>query len=146
MKDVTPGLLEELNKTFEQKLAIHPQIRAYKKKLEAEKLDEKSVALFIREMVSLAAATVASVLRPEKLPDGKLYWNIAEGVLVPFLKDVVSQMSNIAVSAQKTADQKQNINIKVAGIRYPEGQIRSYLNMIVRKSLNEGGEGNEAGK
>ena len=146
MKDVTPGLLEELNKTFEQKLAIHPQIRAYKKKLEAEKLDEKSVALFIREMVSLAAATVASVLRPEKLPDGKLYWNIAEGVLVPFLKDVVSQMSNIAVSAQKTADQKQNINIKVAGIRYPEGQIRSYLNMIVRKSLDEGGEGNEAGK
>lgn len=146
MKDVTPGLLEELNKTFEQKLAIHPQIRAYKKKLEAEKLDEKSVALFIREMVSLAAATVASVLRPEKLPDGKLYWNIAEGVLVPFLKDVVSQMSNIAVSAQKTADQKQNINIKVAGIRYPEGQIRSYLNMIVRKSLDEGGEGNEAGR
>ena len=146
MKDVTPGLLEELNKTFEQKLAIHPQIRAYKKKLEAEKLDEKSVALFIREMVSIAAATVASVLRPEKLPDGKLYWNIAEGVLVPFLKDVVSQMSNIAVSAQKTADQKQNINIKVAGIRYPEGQIRSYLNMIVRKSLDEGGEGNEAGR
>lgn len=146
MKDVTPGLLEELNKTFEQKLAIHPQIRAYKKKLEAEKLDEKSVALFIREMVSLAAATVASVLRPEKLPDGKLYWNIAEGVLVPFLKDVVNRMSDIAVSAQKAADQKQNINIKVAGIRYPEGQIRSYLNMIVRKSLNEGGEGNEAGK
>ncbi len=146
MKDVTPGLLEELNKTFEQKLAIHPQIRAYKKKLEAEKLDEKSVALFIREMVSLAAASVASVLRPEKLPDGKLYWNIAEGVLVPFLEDVVSQMSNIAVSAQKTADQKQNINIKVAGIRYPEGQIRSYLNMIVRKSLDEGGEGNEAGR
>ena len=146
MKDVTPGLLEELNKTFEQKLAIHPQIRAYKKKLEAEKLDEKSVALFIREMVSLAAATVASVLRPEKLPDGKLYWNIAEGVLVPFLKDVVNRMSDIAVSAQKAADQKQNINIKVAGIRYPEGQIRSYLNMIVRKSLDEGGEGNEAGK
>ena len=85
MKDVTPGLLEELNKTFEQKLAIHPQIRAYKKKLEAEKLDEKSVALFIREMVSLAATSVASVLRPEKLPDGKLYWNIADGVLVPFL-------------------------------------------------------------
>lgn len=146
MKDVTPGLLEELNKTFEQKLAIHPQIRAYKKKLEAEKLDEKSVALFIREMVSLAATSVASVLRPEKLPDGKLYWNIADGVLVPFLKDVVNQMSDIAVSAQKDADQKQNINIKVAGIRYPEGQIRSYLNMIVRKSLNEGGEGNEAGK
>ena len=146
MKDVTPGLLEELNKTFEQKLAIHPQIRAYKKKLEAEKLDEKSVALFIREMVSLAATSVASVLRPEKLPDGKLYWNIADGVLVPFLKDVVNQMSDIAVSAQKDADQKQNINIKVAGIRYPEGQIRSYLNMIVRKSLNEGGEGNEAGR
>ena len=146
MKDVTPGLLEELNKTFEQKLAIHPQIRAYKKKLEAEKLDEKSVALFIREVVSLAAATVASVLRPEKLPDGKLYWNIAEGVLVPFLKDVVNRMSDIAVSAQKAADQKQNINIKVTGIRYPEGQIRSYLNMIVRKSLDEGGEGNEAGK
>lgn len=146
MKDVTPGLLEELNKTFEQKLAIHPQIRAYKKKLETEKLDEKSVALFIREMVSLAAASVASVLRPEKLPDGKLYWNIAEGVLVPFLKDVVNRMSDIAVSAQKAADQKQNINIKVAGIRYPEGQTRSYLNMIVRKSLDEGGEGNEAGR
>lgn len=146
MKDVTPGLLEELNKTFEQKMAIHPQIRAYKKKLEAEKLDEKSVALYIREMVSLAAASVASVLRPETLPDGKLYWNIAEGVLVPFLKDVVNRMGDIAVSAQKAADQKQNINIKVAGIRYPEGQIRSYLNMIVRKSMDEGGEGNEAGR
>ena len=117
-----------------------------KTKLDNDKLSAQDCALYVHEMVNLAVTSVTSTLKQSNLPDGKLYWNIAEGVLVPFLKDVVSQMSNIAVSAQKTADQKQNINIKVAGIRYPEGQIRSYLNMIVRKNLDEGGEGNEAGR
>lgn len=135
MKDVTPGLLEELNKTFLQRLAVDPQIRAYKKKLEAEKLVEKDAAIYIRKVVTIASVSVTKVLLPGNLPDGKLYWNIAEGVLEPFLKDVVSRMNDIAVNAMKAADGKQNINIKIQGIRYPEGQIRSYLNMIVRNSL-----------
>ncbi len=140
MKDVTPGLLKELNKTFRQALAVDPQIRAYKKKLEADKLGEKDAALYIRKMVAIAATSVTKVLRPENLPDGKLYWNIAEGVLIPFLKGVIEQMSGIAVNAREATDRKQNIHIKVAGIRYPEGQIRSYLNMIVRNSLDAEGE------
>lgn len=142
MKDVSPELLEELNKTFSQKVAINPQIRSYKKKLEAEKLSERDCALYIRKLVAIASASVTSTLKPKNLPDGKLYWNIAEAVLVPFLKDVVNQMDDIATGMMKSADKKQNISIKIQGIRYPEGQIRSYLNMIVRNSLDSE-EGNE---
>ena len=142
MKDVSPELLEELNKTFGQKVAIDPQIRSYKKKLEAEKLSERDCALYIRKLVTIASASVTSTLNSKNLPDGKLYWNIAEAVLVPFLKDVVNQMDDIATGMMKAADKNQNISIKIQGIRYPEGQIRSYLNMIVRNSLDSE-EGNE---
>jgi hypothetical protein len=142
MKDVSPELLEELNKTFGQKVAIDPQIRSYKKKLEAEKLSERDCALYIRKLVTIASASVTSTLNSKNLPDGKLYWNIAEAVLVPFLKDVVNQMDDIATSMMKAADKNQNISIKIQGIRYPEGRIRSYLNMIVRNSLDSE-EGNE---
>lgn len=140
MKDVAPELLEKLNKTFGQKVAIDPQIRSYKKKLEAGKLTERDCALYIRKVVSIASASVTDVMKPKNLPDGKLYWNIAEAVIVPFLKGVIVQMNNIAVSTMKDSDKKQNINIKIQKLRYPDGQIRSYLNMIVRNSL--GSEGN----
>ena len=49
MKDVAPELLEKLNKTFSQKVAINPQIRSYKKKLEAGKLTEREIAHCIFE-------------------------------------------------------------------------------------------------
>lgn len=139
MKDVAPELLEKLNKTFGQKVAIDPQIRSYKKKLEAGKLTERDCALYIRKVVSIASASVTDVMKPKNLPDGKLYWNIAEAVIVPFLKGVIVQMNNIAVSTMKESDKKQNINIKIQKLRYPDGQIRSYLNMIVRNSLDSEG-------
>lgn len=139
MKDVAPELLEKLNKTFGQKVAIEPQIRSYKKKLEAGKLTERDCALYIRKVVSIASASVTDVMKPKNLPDGKLYWNIAEAVIVPFLKGVIVQMNNIAVSTMKDSDKKQNINIKIQKLRYPDGQIRSYLNMIVRNSLDSEG-------
>ena len=139
MKDVAPELLEKLNKTFGQKVAIDPQIRSYKKKLEAGKLTERDCALYIRKVVSIASASVTDVMKPKNLPDGKLYWNIAEVVIVPFLKGVIAQMNNIAVSTMKDSDKKQNINIKIQKLRYPDGQIRSYLNMIVRNSLDSEG-------
>ena len=139
MKDVAPELLEKLNKTFGQKVAIDPQIRSYKKKLEAGKLTERDCALYIRKVVSIASASVTDVMKPKNLPDGKLYWNIAEAVIVPFLKGVIVQMNNIAVSTMKDSDKKQNINIKIQKLRYPDGQIRSYLNMIVRNSLESEG-------
>lgn len=139
MKNVAPELLEKLNKTFGQKVAIDPQIRSYKKKLEAGKLTERDCALYIRKVVSIASASVTDVMKPKNLPDGKLYWNIAEAVIVPFLKGVIVQMNNIAVSMMKDSDKKQNINIKIQKLRYPDGQIRSYLNMIVRNSLDSEG-------
>lgn len=139
MKDVAPELLKKLNKTFSQKVAIDPQIRSYKKKLEAGKLTERDCALYIRKVVSIASASVTDVMKPKNLPDGKLYWNIAEAVIVPFLKGVIVQMNNIAVSMMKDSDKKQNINIKIQKLRYPDGQIRSYLNMIVRNSLDSEG-------
>ena len=139
MKDVAPELLEKLNKTFGQKVAIDPQIRSYKKKLEAGKLTERDCALYIRKVVSIASASVTDVMKPKNLPDGKLYWNIAEAVIVPFLKGVIVQMNNIAVSTMKDSDKKQSINIKIQKLRYPDGQIRSYLNMIVRNSLDPEG-------
>lgn len=139
MKDVAPELLEKLNKIFGQKVAIDPQIRSYKKKLEAGKLTERDCALYIRKVVSIASASVTDVMKPKNLPDGKLYWNIAEAVIVPFLKGVIVQMNNIAVSMMKDSDKKQNINIKIQKLRYPDGQIRSYLNMIVRNSLDSEG-------
>lgn len=139
MKDVAPELLEKLNKTFGQKVAIDPKIRSYKKKLEAGKLTERDCALYIRKVVSIASASVTDVMKPKNLPDGKLYWNIAEAVIVPFLKGVIVQMNNIAVSTMKDSDKKQNINIKIQKLRYPDGQIRSYLNMIVRNSLDPEG-------
>ncbi len=139
MKDVAPELLEKLNKTFGQKVAIDPQIRSYKKKLEAGKLTERDCALYIRKVVSIASASVTDVMKPKNLPDGKLYWNIADAVIVPFLKGVIVQMNNIAVSTMKDSDKKQNINIKIQKLRYPDGQIRSYLNMIVRNSLDSEG-------
>lgn len=145
MKDVAPELLEKLNKTFGQKVVIDPQIRSYKKKLEAGKLTERDCALYIRKVVSIASTSVTDVMKPKNLPDGKLYWNIAEAALVPFLKNVINQMNDIAVKTMKDSDRKKNINIKVKRIRYPEGQIQSYLNMVVNNSLRAEGEEDEAG-
>lgn len=143
MEDVSPGLLEELNNIFSQQVAKSSTIKAYKTKLDNDKLSAQDCALYVHEMVNLAVTSVTSTLKQSNLPEGKLYWNIAEAVLVPFLEDVINQMNNIVTESMKASDRKQNINIKIQGIQYPGGQIRSYLNMIVRNSLKSSEENNE---
>lgn len=143
MEDVSPGLLEELNNIFSQQVAKSSTIKAYKTKLDNDKLSAQDCARYVHEMVNLAVASVTNTLKQSNLPEGKLYWNIAEAVLVPFLEDVIDQMNDIVTESMKASDKKQNINIKIQGIQYPEGQIQSYLNMIVRNSLKSSEESNE---
>ena len=137
MKDVAQGMKAELIKSFNQRLALDPQCKAYKRKLDGEGLSEVECAKYIKRIGEISSTVVRAVVNKETLPDGILYWNIAERVLIPFFQTAHEKVITIAEATWKKEDDEQNIHIRIKKPPFPEERIQSLLNLWVNKSLEE---------
>ncbi|MDD4368551.1 MAG: hypothetical protein PHP39_06380 [Oscillospiraceae bacterium] len=79
------------------------------------------VSLFYRLSVALAAAYKANI-SPEALPDGKMYYNIAQRILQPTLGNNHEMIS--AAAAQIQTDLNQTAGIGLAGLKPELSQDR----------------------
>lgn len=143
MKDIAPEMKDKLIKLFKQRVALDPQCKAYNRKLDDGGLTEMECTKYIKRIGEIASNVARGVVNQETLPDGTLYWNIAESVLVPFFQEVHEKVITTAEATWKKEDDEQNIHIKIKRPAFPAERIQSILNLWVNKSL-EGKENAEA--
>ncbi len=137
MKDVAPEMKNRLIKLFNQQLTLDPQCKAFKRKLNDDGLSEVECAKYIKRIGEISSDAVRKVVNTETLPDGTLYWNIAESVLTPFFQIVYEKVIDVAEVTWKKEDDEQNIHIRIKKPPFPEKRIQSLLNLWVNKSLEE---------
>lgn len=137
MKDVAPEMRNKLIKLYNQQLALDPQCKAYKRKLTDGGLSEMECIKYTKRIGKIAADAACKVVNKDALPDGILYWNIAESVLIPFFQEVQEKVLNVAEATWKIEDDEQNIHIRIKRPPFPEERIHSLLNLWVNKSLEE---------
>ena len=123
-KDVVPELLDQILAEYEKQIEGNQFISSFLKKLEKETAKDSDVSLYGNELGECAAKAFLKYIIPENLPDGKLYWNIAERVINSLLTDVYNRVNSAADSVQKVNDERDNIHIKPQHELYPKEQIR----------------------
>ena len=70
-------------------------------------------------------------IRKDNLPDGKLYWNIAERIITSLLSDIYEEVNRVAFTVQAKDDEANKINIKPQKAPFPNNKIRD----LVDKSI-----------
>lgn len=133
-EDIVPALWEQIETTYKSKVKVDPLIKSLTKKVEEEKASLKDVYTYASELSKHAVGTLAVCLSAENLPDGKLYWNIAERTIISLYRLVHEDIVDMAVAVTKAEDKKQGIGLKPICPEFNEERIRTIVNTIVNEA------------
>jgi hypothetical protein len=132
--DIVPQLYEDILDSFNKAVEANKRIWIFEKKLEAGTATEKDAAEYAKCLGECAEAALSSNLTEERLPDGKLYWNIAERTIKPLLKEAYELVMKAAAGQLQLEDRKAGINLKPVETEFPEERINELIDTIIRYS------------
>lgn len=130
MDDVAPALLEKIQKSFRAKIASNPKIRAMEKNIQegsATYADAEKYAEAVGELLSQA---FRDVLTPGALPDGRMYYNIAQKILDPMLKEDHKIVAQAAAMVQQNMNQSIGIGLKAQTPEVNQDRINGIIQKV----------------
>ena len=131
MIDISPELLEKIQKTFEEETAeLREQIKAGVKNYE-------EAYNYARKVGEALSKSFGVNITSEILPDGKLYYNIADKVVRPMLEAEYELSSAAAVSAQKSANKAAGIGIKPQTAEFNEDKAQGIIDRVSSQPFDE---------
>lgn len=130
MEDVAPQLLEEIQKTFNQKVKKNKRITSFLSKVKEGTVNFNDMQLYSKELGQVLGDTFIEVLKEDVLPDGTLYWNIAERTMLPMLNNNFELVTNASIEVLKIIDIKDGIGLKAITPQRPNERIKGILDNV----------------
>ncbi len=130
MEDIAPALLDSIREEFTQKITSDPLIKALYEKISgggASYVDAEEYAYQIGEALSQA---FGKYIVPDALPDGRMYYNIADRVLRPMLEEDHEIVADAAATVQKHLNEKAGIGIKVQAAEVNTDRIDGIIDKV----------------
>lgn len=111
-EDIAPALQERIMKIMQQGLAKDARIRRLFDKLAEGKATYDDAHKVSQIAGEIASAALTEVLKPEVLPDRRLYYNIADRTMRPAMEYADRFTANYAQAMQTEKNRRAGRNIK----------------------------------
>lgn len=108
--DIAPDLYEKVNNKFTNGLANSTRIKRVLKKIEDGKADYKDVNT-LAEYVGEALEQAFKLITEDDLPNGRMYYNIADRVVRPNLEEEFDILADASEIVQKTLNKKAGLGL-----------------------------------
>lgn len=131
MEDIAPELYNRIQGEMKRTLAHAGSVTGLEKKIRMGKASQRDVAKYADIVGQAASRAFKSVLKLEDLPDGKLYWNIAEKTIGATLNGIYSDVNTVATVQLRQADIKKGFKLGIKQGMQPDKRIKDVLNMAV---------------
>ena len=134
--DIVPELIDDIRREFEKGLLRDPRFRVIARKIEngtATLADIHGQSVALGELLSDA---LRQFMRVDMMPDGKIYWNIANRVIKPFLTRNYNLVNSTAEQIQEIVNAAENISIAAVHADFPEERANGLLNLIANDPDN----------
>ena len=132
--DILPKLLQEVKNEFELAYGESEIIRNAFATLEAQKATYKTANEFAIEIGEILSKALGASISADKLPNGKMYYNIAQRLLTDVLGRNHELVSGYASDVQKNLNDKAKIGLKV---QVPELNLDRIAGIVNRFSSEE---------
>ena len=109
--DVLPELLKQIKAAFNQEFGNNENVNNAFELIETKKatyVDAYSLAIVVGEILSKALKSIVTV---DKLPDGKMYYNIAKRLIEPLLSRNYDVIAEYATDVQKILNKEAQIGL-----------------------------------
>ena len=134
-QDIVPVLNEQIQSSFKNYCLKDRKLTQISKRIRdgtANQLDAHDYAEHLGENLSRA---LVSNLTADNLPNGTLYYNIAQRTVIPGLEENYSLINDIAADIQAIADKKTNIGLGAVKADFPSGRINGLIDKMTADNI-----------
>lgn len=137
MEDIAPELYKKIEADFNAAVKSDSTIKTITAKLNKRPLTHNELTTISTRLGDHASAALKKTLVIENLPDGKLYWNIADRTIRPVMEQVYSISNSVQMLSQRVADQATGVNIGISKGIDPDNRIREIIEFATNSKTAE---------
>lgn len=137
MADIGAELLEKIRTEFRKSCKADKYIQSFLKKIDGGTAEMEEVALLSKRLGLRASQAIGAYVNASALPDGKMYYNIADTILTGVLKDNYDVINSAAAECQKALDSQVGINITPQQAEFPTERVQAVVNAASMPDIAE---------
>lgn len=135
IKDVAPELLERIRNDFKIKFEENEKIKELYELMASGNATYKEVNEFAIETGRILTIVFANDLSSNVLPDGKMYFNIANRIIPDTLKKNHELVTDAGAQVQKSLNEKAGIRIRAIKPEINQDRIAGLVNKVSSADL-----------
>lgn len=133
--DVVPALQEEIKRTFQNGVMRDRRAMQVAKRIRDGTATFSDAHTYAESLGENLSDALVRTLTPDNLPNGTLYYNIAQRTVIPALKDNYKMVNEISNSIQEIADSKAGIGLKTVTADFPEMRINGLIDKMTEDNI-----------
>ena len=137
MADIGAELLEKIRAYFKKKCQGDAFIQSVLGKVAAGTAQMEEISLLSQSIGFRASQAISEFVNVAALPDGKMYYNIADTILSGVLKDHYEIIKSAAAECQRALDRKMGINIEPQRAPYPAERVQAVAGAASAPDISE---------
>src|SRR5690625_1305644 len=107
--DIVPGMLEKIERDFNREFNQSQIIKSILKDVEEGKGNYNKANRFAIEVGTILSRVFGRHITPETLPDGRMYFNIADRILNPTLRNNHKIIAELSAEVQEQLNKSINL-------------------------------------
>lgn len=128
--DIAPALLEAIRKDFEANLGRSKRAAQLLEAIRAGTAGYPVASEYAEEVGKALADAFRANLSSSALPNGRMYWNIAERVLRPMLERDHALVAEAAQTVQQALNTAAGLGLKPQAVPLNESMVNGLLNKV----------------
>lgn len=129
-EDIVPELLKKIKNDFEIRKKENKVIGSILINLENQKATYLDANLYAVELGQILSDVLGIHITPDVLPDGKMYFNIADRVLNETLKENFDLISNFSTDVETILNKKAKIGLKTQLVELNQDRLDGLVNRL----------------
>jgi len=128
--DIVPALLADIRARFQKDLTGNPWLMEITYRIRDGTATPREMIDYAELLGESLSDALQAVLTPDALPDGKMYYNIANRTVKPLLRENYNNVNQIAAAVQAIMDEADGIGLKAVTADFPEERVNGLIDML----------------
>ncbi|MCR4746656.1 MAG: hypothetical protein K5894_15680 [Lachnospiraceae bacterium] len=130
MQDMAPDIYKKLKAAFDKKRISDKSLKEISEIIDSGKGRYKDADDYAVKLGELLGEAFSENLNAESLPDGKLYYNIANRTVTPMLKENHSAVAGKCEAVQKALNEVEKLGLRAIVPELGEKYIMNIINVV----------------
>src|SRR5690625_1057608 len=133
VNDIVPELLENIQRDFNSKIKKSRRLKTIQKAIESGTATYTQANMYAVEVGGILASVFKTHIKSDVLPDGHMYYNIAERILMPTLTENHLIVKKLSAEVQEQLNKSVGLGLKGIEEEDNRPRIESMINRMTAK-------------